>query len=86
MNIEMLKALLLKKLDQLHANGAVCCVMLFAIILILLPGCALDQAAIERKRQDLSFLCENPSTVTLKELCDRVAPGVGGPVDLTKPE
>lgn len=70
-------------LDRWISKG-VCCAILLGIIAIILGACALDQGSIERKRAEIEFLCAEPKTVVLKELCDRVAPNASGPVDLLK--
>lgn len=69
-----------------YGTKSVCCAILLFIVLVILSACAVDQAAVERKRQDLKFLCADPGTIVLKELCDRVTPGAAGPLDLTPPQ
>lgn len=74
------------KLPTLSGRPEKCCFMLGLIAMALITSCALDQETIERKRADIRFLCANPETVVLKELCDRVAPDTAGPVDLLQTE
>jgi len=73
-------------LPTLRGRPEKCCFMLGLIAMALITSCALDQETIERKRADIRFLCANPETVVLKELCDRVAPDTSGPVNLMRPQ
>lgn len=61
-------------------------VLLVVILALFLQACAIDRDKITRTREDLQFLCANPTTPVARELCERVAPGETGPVDLTQPQ